>query len=202
MKFNRILFAVMFIGIAKPAMSQGSYYGYPYEIPADPRSVAMGESFAGLPANPAALMYNPAGLAGLSGLDISYSYRGLNWVPPTEKWGFYSFNAAVATSFGVFAARYDRKSLGSMLVTTSAGPDGDGTEMHLYSHDIALGYALGLGRGSLSAFQPNITITSNLYQDRRRPSSRRCRRLQHFYSTSDSATRCRDCTRKRILRIP
>lgn len=147
MKRGPLGFFVLLIGISGSAFSQGGYYGYPYEIPADPRSVAMGESFAGLPSNPAALMYNPAGLAGLNGAHISYSYRGLNWVPPTEEWGFYSFNAAVATSFGVFAARYDRKSLGTMPVTTLADPDGAGTKLNVYSHDIALGYALGLGRG-------------------------------------------------------
>ena len=37
----------------------------------------MGESFTALPSNPSSLMYNPAGLAGLAGLRVSYSQRNL-----------------------------------------------------------------------------------------------------------------------------
>jgi hypothetical protein len=66
--------------LAASARSQGSVDGYPFGIPADPRSVAMGESFVALASNPAALLYNPAGLAGFSArsslpavsLDLTY----------------------------------------------------------------------------------------------------------------------------------
>ena len=135
----------LLLGVIESALSQGGIYGYTVDVPADPRSVAMGESFVALPSDPAALMYNPAGLAGLKGMSVSYSQRSLDWVG--DGWKLYSINATVATSIGVFAAQYNRKSLGTMSVTTSESPDGDGTTVNLYSYNFTLGYALSLHRG-------------------------------------------------------
>ncbi len=93
---------------------------HPFEVPSDPRSIAMGESFSGLPGNQAALMYNPAGLVGMTGIRASYNQRNLNWF--SEEIYFYGVQASVAVPFGVFAAHYNRFSLGSFLVTTPGGP--------------------------------------------------------------------------------
>jgi hypothetical protein len=139
--------------------------GYPFEVPSDPRSVAMGESFVGLPSNPAALMYNPAGLAGLSGLSVLYSRKSLDWI--SQGWSLYSISVAGATSFGVFAAQYNRNSLGSMPITTVQFPDGNGSEMTLYSHDVALGYAyrlpVGLALGASAKYYDFVeTISGSL----------------------------------------
>lgn len=123
------------------AFSQGSLYGYSVDIPADPRSIAMGESFVATPADQAAVMYNPAGLAGLRGIVLSYAHRDMNWVPNTGQWKTYSVTGLAATPAGVFAAQYNRKSLGSYPVTTPGFPDGSGSEASVYSHSIALGYA-------------------------------------------------------------
>ena len=147
MDHKLLVFSCLLVGMTEFAHTQGNIFAYPFELPADPRSFAMGESFVALPSDPAALMYNPAGLAELMGINVSYSHRGLNWVPPTDGWSISTINAAVATSFGVFGAQYNRKSMGTLPVTTVRFPDGDGTELSLYSHDIALGYALRLPRG-------------------------------------------------------
>ncbi len=157
MNTKPFLLASILLVAAGAARSQGGVGGYPFDTPADPRSVAMGESFVALPSNPLALMYNPAGLAGLSGISVSYSLRRLDWVPATDEWRLSSVNATVATSFGVFAAQYNRKSMGTLPVTTSASPDGDGTEMTLYSHDFAVGYALRLPKG------PALGVTAKYY---------------------------------------
>ena len=107
----------------------------------------MGESFVALPANQAALMYNPAGLAGLRGMTVSYSRKEMNWVSLTDDWSLKAFNAAVATPFGVFAAQYNRLFMGTHPVTTIQNPDGAGSEATIYSHDAALGFGTTLGRG-------------------------------------------------------
>ena len=144
---NQKLLAVTFlvVGIAGDALCQSGSPGYPFDTPADPRSVAMGESFVALPANPAALMYNPAGLAGLSGLNISYSRKSLDWY--LKDWSIATINATLGTSFGVFAAQYNRKSMGTIPVTTVQFPDGNGSAYTLYAHDVAFGYAYRLPVG-------------------------------------------------------
>jgi hypothetical protein len=131
-------------GIAQQSYTQMTF-GYPFDTPVDPRSVAMGESFVAVPSNPAALQYNPAGLAGLHGLGVSYSSMSQDWY--LKGVSLYSINATVGTSFGVFGAQYNRKVLGSIPVTTAQFPDGNGSEMKLYSHDFAIGYAYRLPAG-------------------------------------------------------
>jgi hypothetical protein len=138
---NRKLLSLscLLLGLTQFAFPQGGTTGYPFDVPTDPRSVAMGESFVAVPSNPGALMVNPAGLAGLSGVNVSYSRKSIDWY--LQGWSFASVNAAAATPFGVFAAQYNRKLMGTLPVATMQFPDGDGTEMTLYSYDIALGYA-------------------------------------------------------------
>ncbi|HTO94140.1 MAG TPA: PorV/PorQ family protein [Bacteroidota bacterium] len=118
---------------------------YPFNASIDPRSAAMGESFVAAPANPAALTYNPAGLAGLEGMTLSYARKSLAWLEPD--FGIASMTAAARTSFGVFAAQYNRMSFGSIHVTTAQSPDWTGGEITIYSYNLALGYAYRLPMG-------------------------------------------------------
>jgi hypothetical protein len=115
--------------------------GYPFEVPADPRSFAMGESFTGLPSNPFALMYNPAGLAGLRGVRVSYAQRSL---AASGEQTLRSFNAAIGTPIGSFAAQYNRDSYTMPTVVSGVGEQ---SVNNTYNFDIAIGYAVGLGRG-------------------------------------------------------
>ena len=137
----RFAFLCMIVGIADRGFSQGVMNGYPFEAPADPRSFAMGESFTGVPSSPSALIYNPAGLAGLTGVCVSYSQRKFE--------GGYNrtlraFGVTAGTSFGVFALDYNRDSYGVWPVTLYEGAP---PPMNTYDYDVAFGYALGLGRG-------------------------------------------------------
>src|SRR5271169_4954695 len=116
MKFRLLAFSCMIVLMTESAYSQLGGGGYPFDTPADPRSVAMGESFVALPSDPAALMYNPAGLAGLTGMNVSYYRKSLEWF--LKGWSVSSINAAVGTSFGAFAAQYNRKSMGTIPITT------------------------------------------------------------------------------------
>ena len=83
--------------------------------------------------------------AGLTGFGLSYSRKSLDWA--VRDWSITSITATVGTSFGVFAAQYNRKSMGTIPVTTAQYPDGNGSEFTLYSHDVALGYAYRLPVG-------------------------------------------------------
>ncbi len=119
MHYKLYAVACRIAGMTGHAYSQPGLGGYPFDSPADPRSFAMGESFTALPSNPSALMYNPAGLAGLTGLRVSYSQRSL---ATNSDWTLRSFNAAIGTPIGSFAAQYNRDSYG-MLPFSSLGVD-------------------------------------------------------------------------------
>jgi hypothetical protein len=136
-----IAFASLCIGLSASAHSQGGLDGYPFDVPADSRSFAMGESFSALPANPSALIFNPAGLAGLTGLRVSYSQRSL---ATNNEQTLRSFNAAIGTPIGTFAAQYNRD---SYIFPTVVSGEGGQPVMDSYDYDIAMGYAVGLGRG-------------------------------------------------------
>ena len=142
-----LLIACILLVAAGSARGQGGIEGYPFDTPVDPRSMGMGESFVALPSNPSALMYNPAGLAGLQGVSLSYSRRALNAVPAIDESMCYSINGIVAVPFGVFGLQYNRKLYGTFLVTTAADPDGLGTETALYSYDVAVGFGTRLKNG-------------------------------------------------------
>jgi hypothetical protein len=148
MNTKPLLLVSIILLIPGASRSQGGVDGYPFDIPADPRSVAMGESFVALPSNPAALMYNPSGLAGLQGISLSYSRRALNAVSAIDEYMSHSVSGAFAVPFGVFGVQYNRKSLGTLVVTTAANPDGPGTEAtYYYSHDLAIGFGTRLING-------------------------------------------------------
>ena len=143
-KFHRLVMLCLFPSFISTAFSQ--YDGsYPFNTPVDPRSAAMGESFVALPSDPAALMYNPAGLAGLNGLSVSYSRMSMDWF--IQDWSVASVTAAAGTPFGVIAAQYNRKSMGKVAVTTVQYPGGTGSEISLYSYSLALGYSYRLPVG-------------------------------------------------------
>jgi hypothetical protein len=116
----------------------------PLDVPTDPRSVAMGESFVALPGNPTALMSNPAGLAGLTGLGVSYAQRSLNWMKFLEDYKYHGANGYIAVPFGVFGIQYNRFSMGEATISTSTSPDGIG-KMRLYEHAFVLGFGRTFG---------------------------------------------------------
>jgi len=118
---------------------------YPFSTPVDPRSVAMGESFVAVSSNAAALTFNPAGLAGLEGMTLSYARKSMDWF--AKDLSIASVTAAARTPFGVFGAQYNRMSFGSTAVTTAQFPDGTGGEITWYSYNLALGYAYRLPMG-------------------------------------------------------
>ena len=115
----------------------------PVDVPSDARSIAMGASFTGLPANSAALMYNPAGLAGLTGISAAYGTRNFTWI--SDETYYMGASASAATPIGVFAAHYNRLYWYTYTVRTSDSPLG--MEEHpVYDYDVALGFARSFSR--------------------------------------------------------
>ena len=136
-----IVITGLILGLEESAFSQGSLDGYPFDTPSDPRSVAMGESFVGVPSNPSALMYNPAGLAGLAGMHLSYSQRKLS---PGDNGTLRSISAELGTSIGTFGARFDRDSYdANQTVDAVWGVTG----ANAYDYDVAIGYGVSMGKG-------------------------------------------------------
>ena len=123
----------------------------------------MGESFTALPSNPSALLYNPAGLAGLTGVRVSYSQRSL---AGEANWTLRSLNTSVETPIGVFAAQYNRDDYGTLPITVD---NSDRPSVNTYDYDIAIGYAVGLGKGfsmgvavkyyGIEGYTPDISST-------------------------------------------
>ena len=116
---------------------------WPFDVPTDPRTVAMGESFVALPGEPTALMSNPAGLVGLQGIGLSYAQRSLNWLKGLEDFKYHSWNAYLGVPFGVFAMQYNRYTMGEVDVSTTSSPQGVGRE-RIYEHSFAVGFGTEL----------------------------------------------------------
>lgn len=96
----------------------------PVDTPTDPRSVAMGESFVAIAGNPAAMMYNPAGLAGLTGVTASYAQRRNDWYSGADNLRYHSGNATVGVGPLTLGALFNRHDYGEIAISSSQYPDG------------------------------------------------------------------------------
>ncbi len=145
------LCAVIALTIA-PTESQ-SQLNSSLDTPADPRSVAMGESHVALQGNHSALMSNPAGLAGIHGAGGWYAQRTIDWVHYLESFRYHTANAYAETPYGVLAVQYNHFTEGEIDVASlsSSSPYGYVTaKASAYYHTIALGFARNMV-GGLSA---------------------------------------------------
>ncbi len=92
-----------------------------YYTPTDARSISMGESFAALDRNALALFYNPACLANIHGIQLSYSQRQFEWNQFTKGTKYNFFNVAVATPIANIAFSYNRFELGKVEYSNPSG---------------------------------------------------------------------------------
>lgn len=147
MKFRSLAAIITFCLFSTGASAQMlTAYTSPLDVPTNPRSVAMGESFVALPGDPTALMSNPAGLAGLHGMGISYSQRSMNWMSGLEDYRYHGANAYYAAPFGVFGIEYNRLSMGEFTYSIPSSPMGVGT-LQVYEHSIVVGFGAELMEG-------------------------------------------------------
>jgi len=124
-----------------------------YDVPADPRSVAMGESFVALTGNQNSMMFNPAGLGAIRGAQVLYSLRELDWYDLLDDFIYRQVNATVGTPYVNLGISYNRQSTGVVAITTAQFPEGTGTA-RIFNHTFAVGFG--------KRFGPNWDLGMNL----------------------------------------
>ena len=120
------------------------------DISVDPRTTAMGESFVAVPAYVGAMTSNPAGLAGVQGISLSYSRINEN-EGEIQASGYQSFKGAAHTPFVDVGLLYTRHNYGAFRFTTAQYPDGPGQEFNPYEYTVSIGVAKKIGNFSVGA---------------------------------------------------
>jgi hypothetical protein len=148
--FPKYIVLFMLIVHATTAVAQYfGYYdyrgtGYSLDHPADPRSIALGESFVAAPNNSAAMMYNPAGLPSTGGISLWYAQRN-ETIYGIEGRKYFSFNVACHTPFADAGFFYNRFNYGDISFTTEQSPDGTGQTVNLFDRSYGFSIAKRLG---------------------------------------------------------
>lgn len=149
---------ILIVLLSTPAAAQYAYgkyvyTGYSLDRPTDSRSIALGESFVAMPGNTVAVAYNPAGLAGISGISLSYAQRNDNIIDIKNR-RYYSFNSAIHTPFVSVGIFYTQFNQGELEVTTEYQPDGTG--QFVLPRDRS--YGIGLARTFGGCFSTGISL--------------------------------------------
>jgi len=113
-----------------------------YDVPADARSIAMGESFVALTGNQNAMMFNPAGLGAICGSQASYSLRRFDWWSFLENFKFQQINGTVETPYVNIGFLYNRYTSGQ-LIFSLIGDSSRTIEYFEYALAVALGRRFG-----------------------------------------------------------
>lgn len=153
MTIKRLYFAILIVTllIGKNLMAQGEA-AVPFLLLApDARSGSLGESGAGLADNSAAIFWNPAGIAFLTGSEVSITHS--NWLPQFHLDIFYdylTFRMYMPELRGSVTASITYMDYGEFIRTASNSPDPIGT-FRSFDAALTVGYAtkvlpsLGLG---------------------------------------------------------
>ena len=123
-----VLFLALILCREIPAQSL-SAATYSLDVPVDPASLAMGESFTAQRASLGGLEYNPATVADISSPVVSYGFRNMD-IAPQSQHQFASWKGAVPLSFGTIFFMYNRHDypdFAYQLYTASVYPDNIGT---------------------------------------------------------------------------
>ncbi len=108
----------------------------------------MGESFIAVPAYHGAMTYNPAGLAGIKGVSLSYGQINKN-EGGVHGSRYLSFKGAIHTPIVDIGLLYTRHNYGEFLFTTEQYPDGPGEVFNPYDYTVGIGIAKGIGDFSI-----------------------------------------------------
>ena len=126
-----------------------------YDVPVNARSIAMGESFVALTANPDALMFNPAGLAGFRGTEVSFALRRFDWSHAID-FRYFQAGGTVQTPFVNIGFLYNRFTSGELRGSTPQFPEGTGIAK-------AYNYALAIGLGKRFGDNWDIGVAFKTY---------------------------------------
>ena len=111
----------------------------------DSRFSALGESGAGLADNSSAIFWNPAGIAFLTGSDVSITHS--NWLPQFNLDLFYdylSFRMYIEDISGSITSSLTYMNFGEFIYTDETSPDPKGT-FSAFDAALTLGYATKIG---------------------------------------------------------
>lgn len=146
----KVLIPYLMIGLALVAVPQKTFAQGEAAVPflllsPDSRFGALGESGTGLADNSAAIFWNPAGIAFLSGTEVSITHS--NWLPQFNLDLFYdylTFRTYLEDLSGNITASVTYMNFGEFVRTLEGGPEPVGT-FSAYDAALTLGYATKLG---------------------------------------------------------
>jgi hypothetical protein len=139
----RLIMISMLLGIGlKATYAQGGESAVPFLLLApDSRAGGLGESGAGLADNGAAIFWNPAGIAFLTGKEVSITHS--NWLPQFHLDLFYdylTYRQYVESLNGSITASVTYMNFGEFVRTTAQDPTPVGT-FRSFDAALTLGYA-------------------------------------------------------------
>ena len=142
--FSLLMFSVMLLGISSETYAQGEA-AVPFLLLApDSRSGGIGESGGGLADNSAAIFWNPAGIAFLTGSEISITHS--NWLPQFNLDLFYdylTYREYIEELSGSVTASITYMNFGEFIYTGETGPQEIG-KFRSFDAALTLGYATKL----------------------------------------------------------
>ena len=143
--FSLLVISVVLFGLPKVNYAQGEA-AVPFLLLApDSRAGGMGESGTGLADNSAAIFWNPAGIAFLTGTEVSITHS--NWLPQFNLDLFYdylTYRGYIESLNGSITASITYMNFGEFIFTGEEGPDALGT-FRSFDAALTLGYATKLG---------------------------------------------------------
>jgi len=146
--FSLFIVSVMFLALPKINYAQGGggQSAVPFLLLApDSRAGGIGESGTGLADNSAAIFWNPAGIAFLTGTELSITHS--NWLPSFNLDLFYdylTYRTYVEGIGGSITGSITYMNFGEFVRTSAAGPDPIGT-FRSFDAALTIGYATKLG---------------------------------------------------------
>ena len=137
-----IMISMLFGVVQKATFAQGGESAVPFLLLApDSRAGGLGESGAGLADNGAAIFWNPAGIAFLTGNEVSITHS--NWLPQFHLDLFYdylTYRQYVESLNGSITASVTYMNFGEFVRTSADSPDPIGT-FRSFDAALTLGYA-------------------------------------------------------------
>ncbi|MGE5680238.1 MAG: PorV/PorQ family protein [Bacillota bacterium] len=137
-----LLLGITLIGMSRFAFAQGGETAVPFLLLApDSRGGALGESGGGLADNSSAIYWNPAGIAFLSGSEVSITHS--NWLPQFHLDIFYdyvTYRQYIKDIEGSITASLTYMNFGEFIQTGESSPDVIG-KFNSFDAALTLGYA-------------------------------------------------------------
>jgi hypothetical protein len=120
------------------------------------RAIGMGSAFVGIPGDPSAMYWNPAGIASIEGISLLFDHT--NWIADVA----YNFFAGTYNidGLGTLGLSVIISDIGEMEVTTIDKPEGTGQTFTATDFAVSLAYAVKLTDNFAIGFNPKFIYQS------------------------------------------